>query len=325
MGKDRSFLEQFNDQFEKINIELGKTFKSQVPIVGDILSHSLLSKGKRLRPLLFLLSGRLCGYEEENVYRLSTIFECIHAASLLHDDVLDNAEMRRQKPSAKNVWGNLAAVLGGDYMYAAATTIAVSCNNVQLFKILSETTTRMVEGQFLELANTHNWGVSRDEYMEIIVSKTAALISAACASGAVVAGAGREATEKLAGFGLNLGIAFQLMDDILDYTSSQEDFGKPVGKDLREGKITLPLIYTLGDIDKGEVPRLEDEFKNDRASEADYEDLIGMVRKSGAIERIITEARGFVDEAAGYLEAFPSSPIKESLIALNTYMVERNF
>jgi octaprenyl-diphosphate synthase len=325
MGKDRSFLEQFDVQFEKINIELEKTFKSQVPIVKEILSHSLLSEGKRLRPLLFLLSCRLCGYDEENAYRLSTIFECIHAASLLHDDVLDNAEVRRQKPSAKNVWGNLAAVLGGDYMYAAATTIAVSCKNTQLYKVLSETTTRMVEGQFLELANTHNWQVSRDEYMEIIISKTAALISAACASGAIIAGAGREAAEKLGGFGLKLGIAFQLMDDILDYTSNQEDFGKPVGKDLREGKITLPLIYTLSDVDKSEVKRLEGEFKNGRASEVDYKKLIGKVRINGAIERVITEARFFVDEAAGYLEYFPSSPIKESLIALNTYMVERNF
>ena len=325
MGKDRSFLEQFSDYFEKINIELEKTFQSQVPLIGDMLSHSLLGEGKRLRPLLFLLSCRLCGYQGDDAYRLSTVFECIHTASLLHDDVLDNAEVRRQKPSAKNLWGNLAAVLGGDYLYSMATAIAVGSKNTPLLEVLSETTTKMVEGQFLELEHTHNWRINRDQYLEIIICKTAALISAACAAGAIIAGADQKAKDSLSGFGLNLGIAFQLMDDILDYTASQEDFGKPVGKDLKEGKITLPLIYTLTGLKKSEMRRLEDLFKKDRADAKDYERLIAMVRNKGGIEKVISEMRDYIKRAAGFLDFFPSSPIKNSLIALNTYMVKRNF
>jgi octaprenyl-diphosphate synthase len=325
MANDFNFLEQFNDRFEKINIELEKTFQSQVPIISDILGHSLLGEGKRLRPLLFLLSCRLCGYRKEDAYRLSTIFECIHTASLLHDDVLDNAEVRRQKPSAKNLWGNMAAVLGGDYLYSRATAVAVGCNNRELYRILSETSTKMVEGQFLELGHTHNWWITKDEYMEIIISKTAALISAACASGAVIAGAEQELRDRLSGFGLNLGIAFQLMDDILDYTSSEEDFGKPVGKDLKEGKITLPLLYTLSGLEKGEIARLENLFKTGGADVRDYERLIAMVRNNGVIERVVAEARDYVNKAAQFLEIFPPSQAKEDMIALNSYMAERNY
>ena len=325
MDSDRTFLAQFNSHFRRINEELGKALSTEVPLIEKIGNHSLLGEGKRVRPLLFLLSGRLCGYQEEDIYRFSTIFECIHAASLLHDDVLDNAETRRKEPSANEVWGNSAAVLGGDFLYSKSFAIAVDCNRLRFLKKLTDTTTRMAEGQVLELVQTHNWQISRNEYMEIIISKTAVLISAACSCGAIIAGAKKQAVDHLDQFGINLGIAFQLIDDLLDYTSSEEEFGKPVGKDLREGKITLPLIYTLSGLESAEIKRLEDLFKNQEADDEDYRKLIMLIRNNGIIDRIRSEAKVYVDKAAGFLDLFPDSPIKENLIDLNTYILERTF
>jgi octaprenyl-diphosphate synthase len=325
MDTDHTFLDQFNKHFESINAELRQALSTSVPLIEGINRHSLLGEGKRLRPLLFVLSGRLCGYQGDDIYRLSTIFECIHTASLLHDDVIDNADTRRKKPSAKHVWGNSAAVLCGDFLYSRSLAIATAFNNLQLLKVLTETTTSMAEGQVLELVNTHNWNISKDEYMQIIILKTAVLISAACACGAVISGAERRVVEDLGQFGLNLGIAFQLTDDLLDYTSSEEEFGKPVGKDLRDGRITLPLIYTLSELERVESERLEELFKNHRAKDEDWMKLMTLVRSNGIVDRIRSEAGLYADKAAGYLDLFPESPIRENLMDLNAYINKRSF
>ena len=325
MHSDHSFLNQFNHHFEKINEALGKTFSSRIPLMNNIGNHSLLGEGKRLRPLLFVLSSELSGYKGADVYKISTIFEYIHTASLLHDDVLDNADLRRKKPSANHLWGSSAAVLSGDYFYSLASAMAVDFKNLPFLKILTDTTLRMTEGQIMELAHTHNWRIKKEEYMEIIISKTAILLSSTCACAAIVAGREEKVVEALKEFGMDLGIAFQLMDDILDYTSCEEEFGKPVGKDLKEGKITLPLIYTLSKLDQAEIERLEDQFKNEKASDDDYQKMIAMVRNDGVLEKIRSEAKVYVDKASDILSSFPDSPVKESLLALNSYMINRHF
>ena len=325
VDSDRLFLDQFDSHFSRINEELSRTLSTHVPLIENIGNHSLLGEGKRLRPLLFVLACQLCGYEGGDTYHLSTIFEYIHTASLLHDDVIDNGHIRRKKPTANHVWGNSAAVLSGDFLYSKSFSIAVSCKNLQLLKTLTETTTQMAEGQVLELSHTHNWHIGKDEYMDIIISKTAVLISAACACGAIISGAQEQAVEHLAQFGFNLGIAFQLMDDLLDYTASEETFGKPVGKDLREGKITLPLIYTLSDFDAEEVRRLEDLFKNEKAGADDYGRVITMVRNNGVTDRIRSEAGVYVDKAARFLDFFPETPIKGNLMDLNAYVINRSY
>jgi len=325
MDSDHTFLDRFEDHFKLINDELEKCLSSSLDIINDIGDHSLLGQGKRLRPLLFVLSGKLCGYEAGDVYRLSSMFECIHTGSLLHDDVLDNAAIRRKKPSAREVWGNQASVLGGDFLYSKAIEIAIAAGNLNLLVFLNRMSLQMVEGQFLELKNTDNWHLDRNEYLSIITSKTAVLMSAACACGAIMTEAGNAAVDRLSGFGLNLGIAFQLIDDVLDYTSCEEAFGKPVGKDLKEGKITLPLIYTLSELEKTEVHRLEDLFKKREATPRDHEEVISMVRNSKAIERIRAEAVDFVARGARFLDTFPALPVKKDLLALNEYIVNRNF
>ncbi|RLB29036.1 MAG: octaprenyl diphosphate synthase [Deltaproteobacteria bacterium] len=325
MVSHRKILNKHREHFEKINEELTEGLSSRIALIEDIGIHSLLGHGKRLRPLFFVLSCELCNYRGNDLHKLSTIFEYIHTASLLHDDVLDNADMRRKKPSANNVWGNHAAVLEGDFLYSKSFSLAVGSENLQFLRRLTETTTKMAEGQVLELIHTHNWSISKGEYLEIITAKTAVLISAACACGAIISGAGEEATQSLERFGLKVGIAFQLMDDLLDYSASQETLGKPVGKDLKEGKITLPLIYTLPTLEGAKRRSLEELFKSSRATDEDYRDLIALVKGNGAIERILREARSYTEEAAKCLSPFPESNVKEDLLELNRYVVEREY
>lgn len=317
------FLDHFSPHLKEIDDALNQSLGTRVPVVADIVRYSLLGAGKRIRPLLFVLSSHLCGYKGEDVYRLSTLFEYVHAASLVHDDVLDNADLRRRKPSVRQVWGNAAAVLGGDFLYSAASAIAVECRNLELIRLLSDLLKRMVEGQFLELEHTHNWKISKAEYMEIITAKTAALMRAACNSGAMVAGADDKTVQHLGDFGSNLGIAFQLMDDLLDYTSSEEVFGKPVGKDLKEGKITLPLVYFVSELERAEVERLAELFKSQKASDQDYQDLVRRVRVNGAIERVRSEASEYVARAGELLKLFPDSPVKQGLLELGGYILTR--
>lgn len=325
MDSSNAILDKYTEHIARINKELKEALTSRVSLVEIIGKHTLLGHGKRLRPLFFVLSCQLCDYHGKDLYLLSTIFEYIHAASLLHDDVLDNAEIRRNKPSANSFWGNHAAVLAGDFFYLTASSIALDSNNMRCLKRISETTRQMTEGQILELTHTHDWKIGKEQYLEIISAKTAVLMSAACACGAIISGAEREAEQSLGQFGLNMGIAFQIMDDLLDYTSSEDVFGKPVGKDLKEGKITLPLIYTLPKIEASERNRLENLFKNHQATEEDYRQLIGLVRSKGALDEIKDEARSYVDRAAGCLSSFPDSPAKRGLLELNRFIVERKY
>lgn len=323
MDPHRTILDQHQKHFEKIDAALSETLVSRVPLIEDMGAHSLLGRGKRLRPLLFVLSCRLFDFRGKGLYRLAAVFEYIHAASLLHDDVMDNAETRRKKPSANSVWGNHAAVLQGDFLYLKSSSIAIDTESLPFLKRLSEATTRMTEGQILELIKTNDWSTTKKEYFEIITAKTAVLLSAACACGAIISGAEKGDVESMGEFGLNLGIAFQLIDDLLDYSSSEEVLGKPVGKDLKEGKITLPLIYTLSQIETSKRERLEDLFIKQRASEADYGNLIETVRSNGALDQIRSEAESYVDMAMESMKTFPYSPAKSSLLELGRYVIER--
>lgn len=318
-------IKYFEKELFLINEALERSLGSEVPLVREIGRYSVLAAGKRLRPLLFILSSRTSGRECEDIYSYSAVFEIIHAASLIHDDILDNADFRRKKPAVGRVWGNHAAVLGGDFLYARAVDIAIRSRSFPFVEVLSRTTTRMTEGQFLESAHTDDWSTTREEYLEIVTAKTAVLISAACACGGILAEAGREQVDELARFGLNLGIAFQLIDDLLDYTSTLDVFGKPVGKDLREGKVTLPLIQTLSTMDRDRVLELEARFKKGAASEADYDLLVKKVRESKGLEEVREEARNYAAQAAGILKGLPASRAREDLLYINDYLLMRNF
>lgn len=323
MGRDKNFFDRFTSHFNKIENELEKSIRSSEPLIEEICRHSLLGEGKRLRPLLFVLTSLMLGYKKKDMYRLSTIFEYIHCASLLHDDVIDNADTRRKKPSASNLWGNTAAVLTGDFMFSMAFNVAIESRNLDILTIINKTAVRMTEGQVRELVCTGKWDIKEEEYLKIITLKTAELLSVSCEAGAVVSEADKKSVEALKKFGLNMGIAFQMVDDLLDYSLSEEEFGKPVGKDFREGKITLPLIYTIPDMKKSESKRFEALLKNGSDKEEDYDALVNVVRESGNIEKTKERARKYVEKAAGYLKDFPASSHRDNLLALNDYMLER--
>jgi len=318
-------FERHKVHLEKIEHELSKFLASRVNLAEDMGRHTLLARGKRLRPLIFILSAQICGYHGEDLHRFAVVFETIHAASLLHDDVLDNAEIRRKKPAANQLWGNHAAIMEGDFLYAKASRMALESGNLSFLEVLVDTIMQMAEGQILELTHTNTWQTSRETYMEIIKAKTAVLISAACACGAILSKAEEKKREHLARFGLNIGIAFQLIDDLLDYTSSAEVFGKPVGKDLREGKVTLPLIYTLPRIQPSEREKLKGFFKQPQPEEDDFKYVIELVRSNGALERIQQEAESFMDEAETFLDIFPDSPAKSDLLELNRSLMDRTY
>ncbi|MGC1403239.1 MAG: polyprenyl synthetase family protein, partial [Thermodesulfobacteriota bacterium] len=229
-----NLIERLQQDIDKINLYLEDNLKSHVPLISEVNQHILVGGGKRLRALLFVLCSRLGGFSGEKAYYFSSIFEYLHAATLLHDDVIDNAAVRRGKASANTIWGNSPSVLVGDFLLAKSFSLAVETQGLKILDVLSETTTRMAEGMVLELIHSHDLNVSEETYREIVINKTAILISAACQTGAVWGKSADEEAEALAQYGMELGIAFQLVDDLLDYTSTQEDFGKPVGNDFKE-------------------------------------------------------------------------------------------
>ncbi len=325
MDSEKKILAKYQSYFEKIDQEVEKALTSRVSLIEEIGGHTLLGGGKRLRPLFFILSCELCGFHDEILYRLSTIFEYIHTASLLHDDVLDNANIRRKKPSANHLWGNHAAVLEGDFLYSKSFCVAVEAGNVSFLKLITNTTTQMAEGQILELLHTNDWNMNRDTYLDIINAKTAVLISAACAAGGILSSADPKEIEALQKFGHLMGMAFQIMDDLLDYTSDQAVFGKPVGKDIREGKITLPLIYALEGMSDEEKKLIQELFEQREPSNEEYQDLIDLVRRNGVLQKVQTDAQKYVDEAALCLDGFPDSPARENFLELNRFIIERHY
>ncbi len=323
MVTDSRYLDRFEDHYNKIETELEKGFSSRVPLINEICRHSLLGEGKRLRPLLFVLSALMCGYKKKDIYLLSTIFELIHCASLLHDDVIDHADMRRKKPSASHLWGNATAVLTGDYIFSMAFNSAIKSDNISILSIVNNAAVRMTEGQVKELICSGKWDLTEEEYLDIITLKTAELVSVCCEAGAIASDADEKTAAALGHFGLNMGIAFQMIDDMLDYSSSDDELGKPAGKDLREGKVTLPLIYTIRGMKDHDTKRFKALLLNGSDREEDYTDLINIVRNSGSIEKTKGRAKGYIEQAATHLNNFPASENRDSLLYLNEYLLDR--
>jgi octaprenyl-diphosphate synthase len=310
---------------EKVRYYLRENLKSHVPLISEVNQYILLGGGKRLRALLFILCSRLCGSSGEKAYYFSSIFEYLHAATLLHDDVIDNAAVRRGKASANTVWGNSASVLVGDFLLAKSFSLAVETGNILFLDVLSRTTTRMAEGMVLELIESHNLEVTEEVYREILINKTAILISAACQTGAIWSKVGVEEHEALAEYGLELGVAFQIVDDILDYTATQDEFGKPVGNDFKEGKITLPLIHTLkvcSDKDRNKIREME---KKDQFIDEDFRFLFELIKEHGGLEYAWEKAMKAKEKAKEWLNRFEPGEARQTLIDLADFVVERKY
>jgi len=299
--------------------------QSDVVLVNQLSHYIINSGGKRLRPMLALLMARACGYDGEKHVDIAAIVEFIHTATLLHDDVVDESEMRRGKDTANNVWGNQAAVLVGDFLYSRAFEMMVDVDEMRVMNIMASTTNIIAEGEVLQLLNINDSNTSEERYLEVIYSKTAKLFEAACQLGAVLSGLSREDELVVAKFGTHLGTAFQLVDDILDYSADSDEMGKNVGDDLAEGKPTLPLIYALSESEKnGEA---EDANMIKKAIEEGglefIEEITSIIRKTKSLEYTIEAAKKETTLANDCLKVLPDSEFKTALANLANYSLSR--
>lgn len=279
-----------------------RRLQSDVVLVNQLSTYIINSGGKRLRPMLALLMARACGYQGERHVDIATIVEFIHTATLLHDDVVDESDMRRGKETANNVWGNQAAVLVGDFLYSRSFEMMVDVNEMRVMQIMASTTNIIAEGEVLQLLNVHDADTNEERYLEVIYSKTAKLFEAACQLGAVLSGLSSEEERAVAAYGTHLGTAFQLVDDVLDYSADSEEMGKNVGDDLAEGKPTLPLIYALK--------------RSEENNEAEDATLIRQAIEKGGLEHI--DAVMQVIKKTKSLEYTQSVAIKETKLAINS-------
>jgi octaprenyl-diphosphate synthase len=311
------------NDLNRVDAEFEKNLHSEVGLITKIGRHLLLSGGKRFRPMILILSARLCGYEGDRHITLAGIVEFIHTASLLHDDVVDDAALRRGNASANTLWGSEASVLVGDFLFSKSFALMVRDGDIRILQVISDATAQLAEGEIQELTKTSDLSLTEEGYISIVTRKTAALISAACQIGAILGQAPPQKEASLGHFGLNLGIAFQLMDDTLDYVANEEEFGKMIGIDLQDGKVTLPLIHALRNCTALEKGRLTDVFSSDNRSSDDFSFVRDVIEKYQGIDYTHERAEAFVQEAKAYLESFDASQAKTALSALADYVIER--
>jgi octaprenyl-diphosphate synthase len=309
-----------------INVELQfrKDLESDVPLIRKVGEYVLSSGGKRVRPALLLLAARLCGYQGDKAVPLASVVEFIHTATLLHDDVVDSASLRRGLASANTLWGNEASVLVGDFLFSKSFSLMVAVGSLDILRVLSDATTVIAEGEVMQLLCTGEIDLTEERYLDVVRSKTAILMSAACEAGAILGGATSDRQKALSAFGMSLGIAFQLMDDTLDYIATEEDFGKSIGHDLEEGKITLPLIHTLRHCTEYERTLIETVVEKDEMTLDEFRMVSGLVKQYGGIIYTVDAARGYIDDCRLHLEKFETSPVSEALCSLADYVVTRN-
>lgn len=313
-----------SDDLLLVEAELKKNLHCDVSLIPKVGEYVLASGGKRLRPLLLLLSSKLCGYHGSRQIPLASVMEFIHTATLLHDDVVDNADIRRGSSSANSVWGNEASVLIGDYMYAKSFSVMVKDGDIRILDLLSGVTTRMAEGEVLQLLKTGDVEATEEDYLNIVIKKTAVLLSAACQAGAILGGVPKEQEDALSSYGMNLGIAYQLIDDSLDYTSQNDGFGKAIGTDLHEGKMTLPLIHMLrsaNDSERGEIIGLVEEEED--IKDSDLKRVLDLINKYHGIEYTLDTANGYVKKAKEELEIFKDSEFRQALLTISDFVLKR--
>ncbi len=300
-----------DEGLKAVEENMAKNSLSEIVMIPTVSRYLISSGGKRFRPLVLLLSARMSGYRGSRAISLASSIEFIHTATLLHDDVVDRAFLRRGMASANSVWGDGASVLVGDFLLTKSFSMIVQDGSLHILEVVSNATTRMAEGEVLQLMKTGNPGTTEDEYKYVVINKTAVLISAACRIGAILGGALPERERALEDFGRSLGIGFQLMDDMLDYTSEEETLGKSIGKDLSEGKVTLPLIHTLRTCAPGDRERIAGIIRNQDRGEEDIRCVIGVVRNCAGIDYTIKRAEGYIDEAKKSLSFSPPARRKK--------------
>jgi len=311
------------DDLAAIEIELEQNLNPYLDLISKIARHILFSGGKRLRPLLMVLSARLCGYKGNYDKTFSIIFEYLHAATLLHDDLVDDATMRRGKPVAHSIWSNSAAILVGDFLLARSLSISARTGNMKVIKTVAKITENMSKGEIHQLMHKGDLDISEEEYIEVIRRKTAVLFQGACRISAIITDAPNEKEEALSEYGYNLGLAFQMADDLLDYTSDTKVLGKEIGADLKEGKLTLPVIYSLKAADMKDRNMMENIIKNEDFSVNDFKILVELLKKYKGISYTQKMAAEHIKKAKEALSIFEPSETKEILLKVADYALNR--
>jgi len=313
------------DDLERVNHTIVEHMHSPIALIPQLAGHIIAAGGKRLRPVLTLASAILVGYQGDRHVKLAAVIELLHTATLLHDDVVDESELRRGRASANALFGNQPSVLVGDFLFSRSFELMVEDGSLAVLAILSRASSVIAEGEVLQLITANDTETTVESYLEVICSKTAALFAAACRIGAVVADRPKTEEDALASYGLSLGVAFQLIDDALDYSSQQAVLGKTVGDDFREGKITLPVIHAFhaGDAEEQTFWRrcLEKLDQHD----GDLDHAIALLNKHGSLQATIDHARKYGDDARNALSIFPDSPIRQAMFDAIDFCVERAY
>ena len=293
-------------------------------LVSKTANHILFSGGKRLRPLLMVLCARICGYTAADVIKLSTVVEYLHAATLLHDDLVDGATFRRGAPVANTIWGNSTAVLVGDFLLARALSISAEMKRPEIIEVMANVTENMSQGEIHQLARKGDLDLKESEYFEIIQRKTAVLIQGACQVGAILANASAKSKQAIAEYGLNLGMAFQMADDLLDYTADASVLGKEIGADLKEGKLTLPVIYALNAAGPEDRAQMEGIIKGKNFSIEEFKTFVEMLNRYQGITYTEKSAAEKINAAKAALSVFQPSEVRDLLTDIAEYALDRN-
>jgi len=320
----RKLYHDIQKDLSAVEEELQELTKSPNKIIAEISSFLSQNTGKRIRPALLILSSKLCGYPGKEHITMSSLVETIHTASLLHDDIIDNSKTRRGQESVHTRWGPNITVLLGDYLYIKTIGRSLESEHGQIVKILTDVSAKMIEGELDEYYVSWNPDINEQDYLDIIDKKTASLFSVSCQIGGILGNAQAKEENILADFGTNLGMTFQIIDDLLDYTGDERTLGKPVLSDLREGRITLPLIYTLQTDGKKNRDRILDLLKKKEPDKSSLEDILQTVQSNGALDYTYRKAEEFSDHSKQLLQQLPPSVHRDALSLFPDFVLFRN-
>ncbi len=318
----QSILDPISKDMQLVDSSIRRALSSEVPLISAIGSYIVGAGGKRLRPALLLLVARAHGYGGEHLHDLAAVVEMIHTATLLHDDVVDESELRRGRQTSNAAYGNAASVLSGDFLYSRSFQMMVAAGNLRILRILADATNVIAEGEVLQLMNMHDPELTVEQYMRVIHDKTATLFEAAARIGAVLAGCDADAEQRAAGYGRAVGMAFQLIDDALDYNGDAGQMGKNIGDDLREGKPTLPLIVAMQRGDAAQRELIVQAIRDGNTEQLPR--ILEIVADCAALDEVYAQAHGQLQQARGLAEAMPAGAYRRALIELCDYSLQRN-
>jgi octaprenyl-diphosphate synthase len=320
----KEIVQLIEDDLAKVEQRFEEQVESDVRMVGEIGRYIREGGGKRIRPALLLLGCRLCGYRGDRAVLLASVVEFIHTATLLHDDIIDQATVRRGRRSVNSRWGNDVTVLAGDFLYTKSMSMALSQDNLKILRLLSDVTLRMIEGEILEIERNGDLKIGEADHLDIIRRKTADLFSACMRIGAILGEAGEAREKALASYGENLGICFQMVDDLLDLTADEKVLGKPVANDLREGKVTLPVIFLLRRSGRPGAEAVSAVLADRGFGRVSRDELLRLAREHGALDEARALAERYAAAARADLVAFERSPYREALEALPDFILARD-